>query len=82
MNFRNLKTKVIAPTLLLIPMACMHLGDDHHGHDHFSIYRPPYQYSTHAPASSSTIGGSTAIRDDSMPAQEATTTQPQGEKGG
>jgi len=30
MKNQNLKTKVIGPALLLIPMACMHLGDDHH----------------------------------------------------
>lgn len=83
MKIQSLKTKLIGPVLLLIPMACMHLGDDHHsGHGHFSIYQPSYQYLTHAPAVSSTIGSSTAIQYDSMTAQEGTQTQPEGEKGG
>lgn len=81
MKIQSLKTKLIGPVLLLIPMACMHLGDDHHSGDHFLIYQPSYQYSTHAPAVGSTIGSSTAIQYDSMTAQE-TTTHPEGEKGG
>ena len=36
MKIQNLKTKVIGPVLLLIPMACMHLGDGHHSGDHHS----------------------------------------------
>lgn len=36
MKIRNLRTKVIGPVLLLIPMACMHLGDGHHDGDHHS----------------------------------------------
>ena len=45
MKIRNLKTKVIGPVLLLIPMACMHLGDGHHDgdHHHSSIYQPSVQ---------------------------------------
>jgi hypothetical protein len=36
MKTQNLKTKVIGPVLLVIPMACMHLGDGHHDGDHHS----------------------------------------------
>ena len=39
MTVQNLKTKVIGPALLLIPMACMHLGDGHHDGDHHSSVR-------------------------------------------
>ena len=45
MNIRNLKTKVIGPVLLLIPMACMHSGDGHHsGGQHSIAPQPPNQY--------------------------------------
>lgn len=37
MKIRNLRTKVIGPVLLLIPMACMHLGNGHHSGDHYSF---------------------------------------------
>ena len=37
MKIQNLKTKLIAPTLLLIPMAYMHLGDGHHSGSHHSM---------------------------------------------
>jgi hypothetical protein len=40
MKIQNLKTKMIAPALLLIPMACMHLGDGHHYGDHHSSVPP------------------------------------------
>jgi len=44
MRIQNLKTKVIGPVLLLIPMACMHLGDGHHSGDHHSLtHQPSYQ---------------------------------------
>ncbi len=44
MKIRNLKTKVIGPILLLLPMTCMHLGDGHHDGDHHSsIYQPSAQ---------------------------------------
>jgi hypothetical protein len=50
MKIKNFKTKVIGPVLLLIPMACMHLGDDHHsGHGHFSALHPSYQHSAYKP---------------------------------
>lgn len=46
MKIQNLKTKVIGPVLLLLPMACMHLGDGHHsGGQHSSTYQPSYQSS-------------------------------------
>ena len=46
MKIQTLKTKVIGPVLLLIPMACMHLGDGHHDGDHHSsIYQPSVQSS-------------------------------------
>jgi len=56
MKIRNLKTKVVGPVLLLIPMACMHLGDGHHdgghhsGDHHSSMRQPSYQYSTYVPS--------------------------------
>lgn len=57
MKIRNLKTIVIAPVLLLIPMACMHLGDGHHsGHGHFSTHHTSYPYSTYIPMVGGTIG--------------------------
>lgn len=37
MKIRNLKTKVIGPVLLLIPMACMYSGDGHHSGAHHSM---------------------------------------------
>ena len=81
MKIQNVKTKVIGPVLLLIPMACMHLGDGHHdgghhsGDHHSSIRQSSYQYSTYERATSSTIEG----RRNSMMAQEGTQTQPEGE---
>lgn len=48
MKIRNLKTKVIGPALLLIPMAFMHLGDGHHFGDHYSfLYQPSVQSFNH-----------------------------------
>jgi len=48
MKIRNLKTKVIGPVLLLIPMACMQLGDDHHSGTHHSMLpHPSLQSSIH-----------------------------------
>lgn len=45
MKIPNLKTKVIAPVLLLIPMACMHLSDGHHsGGQHSITPQPSNQY--------------------------------------
>lgn len=45
MKIQNLKTKVIGPVLLLLPMACMHLGDGHHsGGQHSIAPQPPNQY--------------------------------------
>jgi len=81
MKIQNLKTKVIGPILLLIPMTCMHLGDDHpSGHPHFSAPHPSYEYSTHELATGNTMGSS-MIRHDGMTAQE-TTTHPEGEREG
>ena len=83
MKFRNLKTKVFGPVLLLIPMTCMHLGDDHHsGHDHFSIYQAPDQCLTSAPAAGYTMNTSKALRPVDVMAQEEPTTRPEAEKGG
>lgn len=87
MKMKNLKTKVIGPILLLIPMACMHLGDGHQngghhsGDHHSSIRQPSYQYSTYERATSDAIE-SYLMRQNSMMAQEGTETQPEGEKGG
>ena len=48
MKIRNLRTKVVGPALLLIPMACMHLGDGHHSGDHYSfLHQPSVQSSIH-----------------------------------
>jgi hypothetical protein len=48
MKIRSLKTKVIGPVLLSIPMTCMHLGDGHHdGGHHSSIYQPSVQSLVH-----------------------------------
>lgn len=53
MKNKNFKTKAIGPVLLLIPMACMHLGDGHHddghhsGDHHSSIRQSSYQSSTY-----------------------------------
>jgi hypothetical protein len=41
MKISNLKTKIIGPVLLLIPMACMHLGDGHHSGGQHSIAPQP-----------------------------------------
>jgi hypothetical protein len=87
MKIRNLKTKVMGPILLLIPMACMHLGDGHHdgghhsGDHHSSIRQPSYQYSTHKGATSGAIEGF-LMRQNSRMAQEGTEAQSEGEKGG
>lgn len=82
MKIQSLKTKLIGPVLLLIPMACMHLGDSHHSGDHHSLAsHPSYQNSTHEPATGSTIESS-MMRQNSMTAQEGAQTQPEGEKGG
>ena len=57
MEIQNLKTKVIGPVLLLIPMACMHLGDGHHSGDHHSsIYRPSVQSLVYNQQSSGSAG--------------------------
>ena len=45
MKIQNLKTKVIGPVLLLIPMACMHLDDGHpSGGQHSIAPQPSNQY--------------------------------------
>ena len=52
MKIRNFKTRVIAPILLLTPMACMHLGDGHHsGHQHSFATQPSYEGSNCDPLS-------------------------------
>jgi len=82
MKMENLKTKVIASILFLIPMACMHLGDGHHSGDHHSsIRQPSYQPSTRERATSSTIEDF-LTQQNTMMAQEETEAQPQGEEGG
>ncbi len=82
MKMKNLKTKVIGPILLLIPMACMHLGDGHHdGGHHSGDHHSSIRHSTYERATSSAIE-SLLIRQNRMMAQEGTETQPEGEKGG
>lgn len=57
MKIQNLKTKVLGPVLLLIPMACMHLGDGHHSGDHHSsTYQPSYQSLIHGLPPESVLG--------------------------
>jgi len=57
MKIQNLKTKVIGPVLLLLPMACMHLGDGHHSGDHHSMFpHTSFQSSPHGLAPDGTIG--------------------------
>ena len=67
MKIQNLKTKVIGPALLLIPLACMHLGDGHHtGDPHFSIDQPSFQSSVHETIAGGMVGhGWMTIRQDS-----------------
>lgn len=48
MKIQSRKTKLIAPVLLLIPMASMHLGDGHHAdHQHFSLRQSSIQHFAH-----------------------------------
>jgi len=57
MKIQNLKTKVIGPALPLLPMAYMHLGNDHHSGDHHSSVRQPlHQSLIYAQAAGSTMG--------------------------
>ncbi|OGP77050.1 MAG: hypothetical protein A2V86_15925 [Deltaproteobacteria bacterium RBG_16_49_23] len=57
MKIQNLKTKIIGPVLLLLPMACMHLGDGHHsGGQHSSVRHPSHQSLIYAQAAGSTMG--------------------------
>ena len=67
MKIQNLKTKVIGPVLLLLPMACMHLGDGHHSGDHHSSsQQPSYRSSIHESMASGIMGdGWITIRQDS-----------------
>lgn len=52
----NLKI-AIASVLLLIPMSCMHLGDDHHsGHHHSLTHQSPYQSSAYNQATEGVFG--------------------------
>ena len=41
MKIRKLMTWVLGPILLLIPMMCTHLGDDHHTGSHHSLSAQP-----------------------------------------
>lgn len=57
MKIQNLKTKVIGPALPLLPMAYMHLGDDHHSGDHHSMFpHTSFQSSPHGLAPDGMIG--------------------------
>jgi len=61
MKIGSLKTKVIGPMLLLLPMTCMSLGDGHHdGGHHSSINHPSVLSVGHDYQSSGSI-----IRQDS-----------------
>jgi len=66
MKIRNLKTKMTDPILLLILMACMHLGDGRHSGDHHSmVSQPSYQSSIHGLDQGNRIGieGMTILHD-------------------
>ncbi len=63
MKIQNLKTKVIGPVLLLIPMACMHLGDGHHDGDHGGHHSLQYLRSS---LHELVAGATTAERDMSI----------------
>jgi hypothetical protein len=67
MKIQNLKTKVIGPALLLLPMACMHLGDGHHSGPHHSLtHQPPYQSSVYDKMAEGMFGhGRMTIHQDS-----------------
>ncbi len=71
MKIQNLKTKVIGPVLLLIPMACMHLGDGQpSGHGHYSGLHPSYQYSTSQTITGAIIGREGVTSNQSMMADK------------
>ena len=57
MKIRSLKTNVIGPMLLLLPMTCMGLGDGHHdgGHHSFSP-NPSFQSTTQDQVSGNVMG--------------------------
>jgi hypothetical protein len=78
----NLNTKVIGPTLLLIPMACSHLGDGHHSGDQHSLIRQPsYQHSTYERATRSRVED-LLTQQNTMKEQEGTEAQPEVRKEG
>ena len=66
MKIRGLKIMVIGPTLLSLPMMCMHMGDGHHtGDHHSSTYQPSYQSSIHESMAGGMVGhGWMTIRQD------------------
>ncbi len=67
MKIRDLKTKVIGPILLVLPMTCMHSGDGHHDGDHHSsIHQPSAQSLVHDHQSGAITGQQgITIRQDS-----------------
>ena len=76
MKIRNLKTKVIGPVLLLIPMMCMHMGDGHHSGDHHSsVPQQLHQSFTHPQPTEEKTGG------PGMIGGEGIISLPDGEKG-
>ena len=57
MMIRRLKILMLGTILLLIPMACMHLGDGHHSGDHHSMFpHTSFQSSPHGLAPYGMIG--------------------------
>ena len=68
MKIRSLKTMVLGPMLLLLPMMCMHLGDGHHSDDHHSSSRQPsYRSTIHESMAGGMLGhGWMTIRQDSL----------------
>jgi hypothetical protein len=81
MKIQHLKTRVIGPILLLIPIAFMHLGQVHHsGPQHSSSYLPSYPYSIRELPNGRIIERSMS-QPSGMMAQEGTEKPPEGEKG-
>ena len=77
MKIRNLKTKVIGPVLLSIPIACMHMGDCHHSGDRQCLdSQPSYQTSIYVRTVAGVMGqeGGTIYQDAEKGRAETTGT--------
>jgi hypothetical protein len=56
MKIQNLKTKVIGPVLLLIPMMCGHLGDGHMAYRQSGLSQQSPQSSTQSTGIPAVVG--------------------------